>query len=659
MVEVMVASVILSAGVLGVFVMVETADKVNERNRERGTATALARELLEKARPTAFSTIGTANWFDASLQATDGRTGNVTNPTTHSSRATIARRGVTYTVDVDTCSVDDVRDQYGTHGSTSYWCPDSTGTSTAPGADAQPEDLKRVAVSMGWTGRGGQPSTLYQTATFGSGGQVIGPTLTGLSITNPSGLDQNNPIITVNPTSSPAGHGRFVGTSPGAADMKFAVDGVEQPTGVTGGGGTWTFDWNVVPLKDGVYSISAVAIDALGVRGAPRVMQVRLARAAPTPPANITGGYNFVNIGGTQRTVVELMWDASPEGSVTGYEVTKPGGVVVCAASVATECMDANPATSGSTVYTIKTLYTDAVGNPQSISSTYNVTAPATGAALPTQYIVKFDGMTMPGSQSTPKCKPAPNTTSTTYQNHFDMVPRGTFNGSVWSTGFTQWAACFPVMTTGGSMAAGAITFRSRWKNSKNAICSGVPIQLYLNGTTILAQTTLPNIPSRSALTTYTVTLNNATARTFAAGDQLSLYTPSSTHSLNCSNTQMDFGNDYNGVTSAQIDVPLGGGGSGSTLTRPGPPTGLTSSDNGDGTITLTWTPPAGTPAPEFYRIYRDGTNVAERIDTAGHTTNPTISWVDNQRTASSHVYRVKTVSTVMAESDFAGPVTR
>jgi hypothetical protein len=121
----------------------------------------------------------------------------------------------------------------------------------------------------------------------------------------------------------------------------------------------------------------------------------------------------------------------------------------------------------------------------------------------------------------------------------------------------------------------------------------------------------------------------------------------------------MDFGNDYNGVTSAQIDLPLGGGGSGSTLTRPGPPTGLTSTDNLDGTITLTWTPPAGSPVPEFYRIYRDGQNVAERKDTAGHTTDPTISWVDTERTAASHVYRVKAVSAALAESDFAGPVTR
>lgn len=660
MVEVMVAAVILSAGVLGVFVMVETADKVNERNRERITATSLARELLEKARPTAFSTIGTANWFDPSLEEVEGRASAVVAPTSSSARTTVTRRGVTYTVTVDACSVDEGRDGYGAHGTSAQWCTDSTFTAAA---DTQPEDLKRVAVSMSWMGRGGKPGTLYQTATFSSTGQVIGPTLTDLTITQPGGLSQTNPVITTDPT---GGIVRFLGTAPGAADMKFAVDGVEKSSGVSGGNGSWTFDWNITSLPDGLYTISATAIDALGVRGTPRVMQVRLARAAATAPANVTGGYNYVNVAGTRTLVVELMWDASPEGNVTGYEVTKAGGTV-CAASLETSCMDLAPAATGTSTYTVKTLYTDGAGGQQSVSSTYDVSAPgAGGGALPTQYVMTFDGVTMPGSQSTPKCRNAPMTTTSTFQNHFDLVEAGTWNGtSVWSTGFANFAGCLPVMTSGGSLNAGTMIWKSKWRNGGNNACSGIPIYLYLNGTTIIGGTgvngggTLPSIPRRSASTYYTLNFT-VSARTFAAGDQLSVYTTGGSTNSNCSSTQMDFGHGYNGTTAAQLDLPLGGGGGGSTLTRPAAPTGLTTTDNGDGTVTLTWTPPTGTPAPEFYRIYRDGQDYTHRVDTAGHNTvNPTMSWTDTDRGGTTHTYRVTTVSSVLAESDFAGPVTR
>lgn len=657
MVEVMVAAVILSAGVLGVFVMVETADKVNERNRERITATSLARELLEKARPTTFATIGTSGWFDATLQGLSGRTGTVTNPTTHSSRATVTRRDTVYTVVVDTCTVDEGRDSYGTHAATTHWCSDST---TSTGTDTQPEDLKRVAVSMSWTGRGGKPATLYQTATFSSTGQVIGPTLSNLEITAPTGVSQTNPVITANPT-SPAGIVRFLGTSAGSADMKFSVDGVEKATGVSGGNGSWTYDWNISSLPDGLYTIGATAVNALGVRGTPRVMQVRLARSAASPPANVIGGYNYVKVSGTSTLVVELMWDAAPEGNVTGYEVTKPGGTV-CSSSLATTCMDLSPASSGSTTYTVKTLYTDGAGNAQSVSTTYNVTAPGTGGStLPTQYVMKFDGVTMPGTQTSAKCKSAPVTTTTTYQQHFDMVPVG-WSGSVWSTGFQNFALCLPVMTNGGTLSAGTMIFKSKWRNGGNNACTGVPIYLYLNGTTIIGGTgvngggTLPSLARRSASTYYTLNFT-VNARTFAAGDQLSIYTTGGATNANCSQSQMDFGNGYNGTTSAQLDLPLGGGGGGATLTRPSAPTGLTSVDNGDGTATLTWTPPAS--APELYRIYRDGSDYTHRVDTAGHTGDPTISWTDTDRGGTTHTYRVTAVSSTLAESDMAGPVTR
>ena len=37
----------------------------------------------------------------------------------------------------------------------------------------------------------------------------------------------------------------------------------------------------------------------------------------------MTGAYNYIYIAGTKTLVVELEWDANPEGSVTGYEVRR------------------------------------------------------------------------------------------------------------------------------------------------------------------------------------------------------------------------------------------------------------------------------------------------------------------------------------------------
>ena len=70
---------------------------------------------------------------------------------------------------------------------------------------------------------------------------------------------------------------------------------------------------------------------------------------------------------------------------------------------------------------------------------------------------------------------------------------------------------------------------------------------------------------------------------------------------------------------------------SGSSLATPNTPTGLTVTVNGDGTRTLNWTAPTSSssvPAPDFYRIYRDGTATSSRYDTtdAVNTTVATAS---------------------------------
>lgn len=661
MVETMVAAVILSAGVLGVFVMVETSDKVNADNRARETATSLSRELLESARATPYGSVGGSNWFNSTLTNLEGRSSNVVSPTSHSQRTEVKRRGYTYTVDVTTCSVDDSKDGYGAH-SGGNWCADSPTTGTS---DGSPEDFKRVAVTTQWT-KDSKTYALYQTATFSSAGSVVGPALTTFELTAPPVADKTAPVITSNPSD---GKAVFTAVSVGAADMKFSVDGVEQVTGTRGGNGTWNFDWNITALKDGVYTIGATAVDALGTRGDPQYIQVKLARGAPTPVTNVIGGYNDVYSGGVKTRVVELAWDGSPEGSVTGYEVIK-GTTTVCAASLATECMDLNAATSGTTTYTIKTLYNDAAGNPGFVTTNHPVTAPASGGGnANTFYFTEGSTITRGG------CMVAPNTYARPGRQVDGLTTPTTGTEKQWTyaTEGNAIIGCLPPFQTNASIA--------------NNTTSGMTISLWLRNTgtvqcqlqTIIYKGTnylsAPQYGSVTYLVVPAATNNptlftknlNTTAGTFNTNEQLSIVlggfgkTSNRNPADNCSATTLYWNSAARPASVAINSLTgggLGGGGTG-TITRPAAPTGLVAVANGDNTTTLTWNAPAGAPPAEFYRIYRDGQNYTERFDTVGDTGTGTVQFTDPSTGGTTHTYRVTAVSNALAESDPAGPITR
>jgi len=664
-VETMVAAVILTAGTLGVLVMVETADKVNKANTGREAATGLSRELLETARSTNYATVGDPNWFNASLSGISGGSGTVATPVAGTSTTNVTRRGYTFAVSVTACSVDDSKDGLKASAGTIRWCSDSTGTGTG---DSQPEDLKRVGLTTSWT-QGTKSYSLYQTATFTSVGALIGPSITEFKMTSPTVADASAPIITTNPT-SPSGVAVFQSTSVGAANMIFTVDGVPQSSGVSGStNGIWNFNWNVASLKDGVYTIGATAVDALGTNGDPQYIQVKLARGAASAPANVTGGYNDVYVAGTKTRVVELAWDGSPEGSVTGYEVWK-GATAVCSASLVTECTDFTPASSGSTTYTVKTLYTDAAGVAQSASSTYSVTAPATAVA-PTQFWFANSS-----AISQTNCL-APSTSFARPGQKTDMpstVPNGTEVAWTYATNGNMLSGCLTPFTATATIAAqtGGLTVSGYFKNTlTGTVACKLQWQVYkgtstttatpYGGNAIAGSAASFDIPANTtAITKFTQTLNTV-AGSFAIGDQISVAVAGfgqNTSTNKCGSTTMYYNASARPLT-ATVTALSGGAPSGSPITRPTAPTGLTGTANADGTTTLTWTPPTGTPAAEFYRVYRDGQNYVNRVDTAGDTGAATVSWTDTAVGGTTHVYRVTTASTVLAESDPAGPLTK
>jgi hypothetical protein len=467
--------------------------------------------------------------------------------------------------------------------------------------------------------------------------------------------------------------------------MKFSVDGVEQTTGVTDqGNGNWSFAWDISQLTDGVYTIGAIAVDALGSRGPARTIQVKLARGVPIAPQNVTGGYNYAYVSGARTLVAELSWDANPEGNVTGYEVLK-GSTTVCSASLAISCVDLNPAASGSTTYTVRTNYNDGAGNPGYVSTSYTMAAPS---PLSPSY-VKTIGQATCGGTSTAVTVPASGVAA----GNTVIVRLGLRGGTSGGVSATD--------SRGNTYTADRDSVGS---NTRTVIFSAHVTTALTSGNTITV--THPSAPAGVVASEFANIASSSRVDSSGAGTANN-NSPSATLTTTTANDLLygAFANQNNrsateaaGWTTDTHQMPDCGSGSGNkstthgawrvastagsytynptithsehwtaavvaykpsgatTLSQPGTPTGLSVTVNGDGTRTLTWTAPTGTPEVEFYRIYRDGRDYTDRIDTAG-ATESTVTWTDTNTGGTSHTYRVTAASAALAESDFAGPV--
>jgi Tfp pilus assembly protein PilV len=83
----------------------------------------------------------------------------------------------------------------------------------------------------------------------------------------------------------------------------------------------------------------------------------------------------------------------------------------------------------------------------------------------------------------------------------------------------------------------------------------------------------------------------------------------------------------------------------------PNAPTSLVATKNADGSVTLKWTAPTGTPTPAFYRIYRGSKNYTSRY---GETT---LTEYTDTETGTTHEYWVTAAGSSLTESAFLGPV--
>jgi hypothetical protein len=687
--EILVSMLILMVGTLATLSLVGNSNSVLSKTRAREAAVNLSRELLERAHQTPYAQIGDPNWSRDNLDDTSGQSGSINSLSGNGSQTNVSRRGTTYTVAVSACSVDDASDGYGVHTSGAHsFCSDS---GTAGSADSQAEDFKRVATTISWSFKGRSQQPIVQTATFGANGASIGPSVTNLAITSPSGLSSTAPTITSPSTTSVT----FQGTSVGASDMKFSVDGVEQTTGVTNqGNGSWQFAWNISTLTDGVYLIGATAVDALGTRGPTRTLQVKLARGVPVAPQNVTGNYNWVYVSGTKTLVAELSWDANPEGNVTGYEVLR-GSTTICAASLAISCVDLNPSSSGSSIYTVRTLYNDASGNAGYVSSTYNMTAPS---PLNPTYV---------GNLGQASCFSSATSTTLTVPSggvaagnrvvlrlEFRAGSSGTVSasdskGNTYSVDADPDSVGHQIVVLSAHVATALVagdTIQVSYPSRGDS--SGLVADVLSNVATTNAVDRVGTASGNAASAVSTsVTTTNATdilVGAVGSANGRSITQPTGWNGLTgqtpgsgggCKNGAGGNSTNagaYRTVSSAgtyTYDPVLGGSGiwtgaivaykgsGATTLSQPNAPSGLSVTVNSDGTRKLTWTAPSGTPAVEFYRIYRDGRDYTDRLDTAG-ATGSSVTWTDTNTGSTSHTYRVTAATQTLVESDFAGPVT-
>jgi hypothetical protein len=364
--------------------------------------------------------------------------------------------------------------------------------------------------------------------------------------------------------------------------------------------------------------------------------------------ADLAAGYNDVYVAGSQTRVVELDWAPAPGGSISGYEVRK-GATEVCAATLATHCIDFGPASSGTTVYTVRTIY----ANGGSHTRSQSVDAPPPGGPASLLGLVGTKNFA-----TTPYCDAAG------FDLGRDLVPNFPTSGGTTLTfgSGLNLLACAEAFQAATTMSAGDAVGRFWFTNTGTQACATATANLYqLNpdGSTVLLggpRAVSPSIPAGTTTPvsrTYTFTLP---ARTWPAGTKIHWTQATRAGGSSCSGVTLHYGS---GAHQSTVSMPAFGGGGGGGLTRPASPTGLGGTANGNGTTTLTWTPPTGTPAADSYRVYRDGQDYTNRVAMVDDPGTPTVTWTDPSTGGTTHVYRVTAVSSALAESTFAGPITR
>lgn len=636
-VESMVALLILITGLVATFVLVDVANSRSAATRAREGATNAARQIAESTR-----TIPFRNITDSSIQSTLQAIGGLADARTDAGWQ-LERRGYVYTITTEVCAVDDPKDGFGAHTGKDF-CPDSA---TEGVGDAQPEDFRRLETGVSWR-ENGATRTVRLKSTISSNGQAVGLPVSDLRLSSPASDPPGtatDPVITNPATVSVT----FTATAPDAAkSLIWTVDGqtmTPQATRSTTDPTKWIFTWSIplAGVTDGAYRIGAQAVDGQEVAGPERQIQLLIARTGPAAPTGVVAGYNGIRSNGADVQVVEIRWLANKEKSVTGYKVYRPDGSAVCtvAANEETACIDSTPPpmTATDRTYKVVALYRDPSGTPlESVAGTA-VAADQSYTSTATQVL----GFKNTRDNQGGNC---PGTTTR------DMVAG--YTGETLATFFDPTATnpaltlCSAEFAANQSLPAQTIAAShyvdyAGKANGGQAGCA-VTAQISRNGASATASTATQIIKASG-----TLSWGWSAAMDLAGGDRLVLklsVDPLDTDCVDPLMTRLRYGglNAELGKLTVKVDTYITG------LVRPPAPTGLTVAGQPDGSVKLSWTAPAG--GAEFYRIYRDGIDVTNRLGYTGSGTE--VVYFDKAPTGA-NTYAVTAVNANLTES---APVT-
>jgi len=380
LVEVLVAFFLLMVGMAGTALMLNTANATTAGTKAREQGIALQREVVEAGRSIPYDQLTPASVVSA-VQAKPGLNKQTVGDTSWK----IRRGGVTYTVTLGACSVDDPSDGTGAHDPASFCASGATATTPAEcrqllglvasgqaldtsgdaaldvgncgidldadgtvdnlveasvaasllsppslTLDPMPDDYKRIVTLVTWDrGTGGRYA--LQSTTVPNPGSASGVAITELIRTNPAGTGQigsGTASVVFGATSSRP-----------AATVAWSVNGASRDPG-TGSGTAWSWTWPLGTVDaagavlDGSYLVGAKAFDANGVSGATRSLTVVVNRRAPYAPASFVAGRN--------GDAVEFEWTSNAERDIERYRVYQgtAGGArtLVCEVTRATSC---------------------------------------------------------------------------------------------------------------------------------------------------------------------------------------------------------------------------------------------------------------------------------------------------------------------------------
>jgi prepilin-type N-terminal cleavage/methylation domain-containing protein len=414
LVEVMVAVVILLVGVLGTVTMVTGANAQTAVTKSREGAINLAREITDAARGMQYDTQLDPTDITPALQSQPGLADSDTNLAGWQ----IARRGITYTVaSLPICIVDARADGFGAHPAATAPAPDYCTGQTTGTDDGNPDDFRRMDVTLAWA-VGAKAFSLRDTTLIINPSGGIGPTIKSVCLVNAAtdtacAAPQPNPLTATSPPRL-----NFLALTSPADTTTWTVDDGSPATDVNSSnpsaptGTAWSFPWNIgtpteattptpVPYScgmaidwtlDGNYIVTAQGITGIGSSAVPGQLKpytMTLNRSKPYKICGLAGGYDSTAWSG-HPAGVDLEWRLNPERDIIGYRVIDPSGVVVCdttnvarypysqgscVCSSQTSCVDTSPSTSTSTVtYQVTALDRDPSGNPRPTDSTAQTT---------------------------------------------------------------------------------------------------------------------------------------------------------------------------------------------------------------------------------------------------------------------------------------------